>query len=79
LVRVGGKVLAQKGETAPAEAQAKEAEKAARVLGGVLDHLKLIELPTIAEPRYLVVFNKVAATPPKFPRKAGVPAKEPIK
>lgn len=79
LVKVGGKILAQKGESAPAEAQAKEAEKAARILGGTLDQIKQVELPTIVEPRYLVIFNKTAATPNKYPRRAGTPAKEPIK
>ena len=78
LVKVGGKVLAQKGESAPAEAQAKEAEKAARILGGTLEQIKQVELPTIVEPRYLVIFNKTAATPNKYPRRAGTPAKEPI-
>jgi 16S rRNA (guanine527-N7)-methyltransferase len=79
LVKVGGKVLAQKGESAPAEAQGKDAEKAARILGGTLDQIKQVELPTIVEPRYLVIFNKTAATPNKYPRRAGTPAKEPIK
>ncbi len=79
LVKVGGKVLAQKGESAPAEAQAKDAEKAARILGGTLDQIKQVELPTIVEPRYLVIFNKTAATPNKYPRRAGTPTKEPIR
>lgn len=79
LVKVGGKVLAQKGESAPAEAQGKDAEKAARILGGTLDQIKQVELPTIVEPRYLVIFNKTAATPNKYPRRAGTPGKEPIK
>jgi 16S rRNA (guanine527-N7)-methyltransferase len=79
LVKIGGKVLAQKGETAPAEAQAKDAEKAARILGGTLDQIKQVELPTIVEPRYLVIFNKTAATPNRYPRRAGTPTKEPIR
>jgi 16S rRNA (guanine527-N7)-methyltransferase len=48
-------------------------------LGGTLDQIKQVELPTIVEPRYLVIFNKTAATPHKYPRRAGTPAKEPIK
>lgn len=77
LVKVGGKALAQKGENAPAETQG--AEKAARILGGALAQITPVELPGIAEPRYLVVFNKIAATPAKYPRRPGVPAKEPLK
>lgn len=77
LVRVGGKCLAQKGESAPAEAQA--AERALRLLGGQLNQLIPVELPGVAETRYLVLLDKVAATPAKYPRRAGVPAKNPLK
>ena len=77
LVKVGGKVLAQKGENAPAETHA--AEHAGKILGGCLAQITPIELPGIVEPRYLVVFDKVAATPGKYPRRPGVPTKEPLK
>ncbi len=77
LVKVGGKVLAQKGENAPAEAQS--AEKAARILGGPLARVTPVDLPGVAGGRYLVVFNKTAATPAKYPRRPGVPGKEPLR
>ncbi len=77
LVKVGGKVLAQKGENAPAEAQG--AEKAARILGGTLERVTPVELPGVAGCRYLVVFVKTAATPAKYPRRPGVPGKEPLR
>ncbi len=76
LAKVGGKALAQKGESAPAETQ--RAEGAAKILGGCLAQLTPVELPGIAEPRYLIVFDKVAATPGKYPRRPGVPGKEPL-
>jgi 16S rRNA (guanine527-N7)-methyltransferase len=76
LVRVGGNVLAQKGESAPAEAQA--AEKAAKFLSGRLAQVKPIELPGLPDRRYLVVFNKVAGTSNKYPRRTGLPSKEPL-
>jgi len=76
LVRVGGRMLAQKGHTAPVEAQ--NAELAFRLLGGQIGHLLPVTLPGIAEERYLVVVNKVAATPPQYPRKPGFPAKKPL-
>ena len=38
-----------------------------------------VELPGIVETRYLVVFKKIAATPPTYPRRSGVPSKEPLK
>jgi len=76
LVRIGGAMLAQKGESGPAEAQS--AENAIELLGGKLKQLIPVSLPGVAEDRYLVVVEKVAATPPKYPRKPGVPTKQPL-
>lgn len=76
LIKVGGMALAQKGESGPAEAQS--AEKAMELLGGKLKQLIPVNLPTVAEDRYLVVMEKVAATPPKYPRKPGIPMKQPL-
>jgi 16S rRNA (guanine527-N7)-methyltransferase len=76
LVALGGKMLAQKGETAHAEAVA--AEKAIRVLGGELQQIIPVLVPGIAEERYLVIVDKVASTPPGYPRRVGLPARRPI-
>ncbi|MEW6179329.1 MAG: 16S rRNA (guanine(527)-N(7))-methyltransferase RsmG [Chloroflexota bacterium] len=76
LVALGGKMLAQKGESAHAEAVA--AEKAIRVLGGELQQILPVLVPGIAEERYLVVVEKVASTPPGYPRRIGLPARRPI-
>ena len=76
LVKLGGTMLAQKGENGPAEAQS--AEKAMRMLGGRLRELIPVYLPGVADDRYLVLVDKVAATPPKYPRKPGIPAKQPL-
>ena len=76
LVRVGGAMLAQKGEGAAIEVQASDA--ATNALGGEVRHLLPLELRGIAETRYLVVIDKVAATPEKYPRRPGMPKKRPI-
>ncbi len=76
LVRVGGTMLSQKGESGPAEAHA--AEKAIKLLGGRVRQLLPVTLPGVVEERYLVLVDKVAATPPAFPRKPGVPTKNPL-
>lgn len=76
LVKRGGGMLAQKGESAPAEAQA--ALKAIHVLGGNLRQLMPVVLPGVAEDRYLVIVDKIAATPPGYPRRVGLPSKRPI-
>jgi len=76
LVKVGGGILAQKGENGPSEVQA--TEKALKLLGGRLRQLIKVELPGVADERYLVVIDKFAATPPGYPRKAGIPTKKPL-
>jgi 16S rRNA (guanine527-N7)-methyltransferase len=76
LVRVGGAVIAQKGESAHQEAQA--SETASRLLGGRLKHITPITLPGVVEERFLVVYNKIAASPPQYPRRIGIPAKSPL-
>jgi 16S rRNA (guanine527-N7)-methyltransferase len=76
LARVGGAMLAQKGESGPAEAQS--AEKAMKLLGGKLQQVIPVRLPGVADDRYLVLVHKSAATPPKYPRKPGMPLKQPL-
>jgi 16S rRNA (guanine527-N7)-methyltransferase len=38
-----------------------------------------VELRGLAETRYLVVVDKVAATSEKYPRRPGVPQKRPLR
>lgn len=76
LVRVGGKALAMKGESGLAEAQS--AENALRLLGGQLHQIVPVTLPGVEEQRYLVVIEKIAATPDQYPRRVGVPTKKPL-
>jgi 16S rRNA (guanine527-N7)-methyltransferase len=76
LVRVGGTALAQKGEGAAAEVHG--ADAAIVALGGRVRQLVPVELRGLAETRYLVVVDKVAATPEKYPRRPGVPQKRPL-
>jgi 16S rRNA (guanine527-N7)-methyltransferase len=76
LLRLGGKAVAQKGESGPAEAHS--AERAVRLLGGRVRQLIPVELPGVAETRYLVVLEKLAATPATYPRRTGMPAKKPL-
>jgi len=76
LVQVGGAMLAQKGQSGPAETH--KAEKALKILGGRTRQLLPVTLPGVADERFLVVVDKVAATPPQYPRKPGIPAKKPL-
>ena len=74
--RLGGLFVAQKG--AEADAEAKVAEGAIATLGGILRRIVHLELPTLAEPRSLVVIEKVAPTPERYPRRPGIPSKRPL-
>ncbi len=76
LVQVGGIMIAQKGEGGPMEAQ--QAEKALRLLGGHIKSVRRVEIPGIAEERFLIIIEKLAATPPQYPRRTGTPAKKPL-
>jgi 16S rRNA (guanine527-N7)-methyltransferase len=69
-------MLAQKGHSGPAEVHA--AEKAIKLLGGQVRQLLPVTLPGVVEERYLVLVDKVAATPMGYPRKSGVPTKNPL-
>ena len=76
LCKVGGQVIAMKGESAAAEARL--AESAMRILGGRLTRIMPIELPHVVETHYLVLIDKTAATPTRYPRKPGLPSKNPL-
>jgi 16S rRNA (guanine527-N7)-methyltransferase len=76
LVKLGGGVIAQKGESGPAEAQ--KANRAIHILGGSLRQLLPVTIPGVAEERYLVIINKIARTPKTYPRRVGIPAKHPL-
>ena len=74
--RVGGTVVAQKkGDIASELAQAQESLSA---LGGRFGRSILVSLPELGEDRALVVLDKIAATPLRYPRRAGLPQKHPL-
>jgi 16S rRNA (guanine527-N7)-methyltransferase len=77
LCRLGGRVIAQKGLDVHAEVMA--AERAVNLLGGKVRQLVDVELPGLAESRSLVILDKVARTPPNYPRRAGLPHKRPLR
>jgi 16S rRNA (guanine527-N7)-methyltransferase len=74
--KIGGWVIAQKGEAGAAEAWS--AEQAIGLLGGELRRIVHVELPGLPEDRSLVVIEKVSPTPQSYPRRAGIPTKRPL-
>jgi len=75
-VLLGGKFISYK--SGKIEEELKTSQKAINILGGkILSNVKFQLLDTGME-RSFVVVEKVRSTPKRFPRKAGLPAKEPI-
>ena len=61
------------------EEEVREAKKAVTVLGGNLEKTVEFQLPDTDIDRTLLVIQKIKKTPGKYPRKAGLPSKEPIR
>jgi 16S rRNA (guanine527-N7)-methyltransferase len=76
LVRVGGRCIAMKGETAAAEMA--DSKRALAILGGRVLNIETVQLPGVADLHYLVVIEKIAPTPPLYPRKPGMPTQKPL-
>ena len=76
-VKVGGKCICMKGPNI--EEELKSAEKAIKELGGELEKVDNFYLPNSDIERNLIIIKKVKEINFKYPRKAGMPAKVPIK
>lgn len=76
LVRIGGSMLAQKGSDTDIEIE--QAENAIRTLGGKLDSVIPITLPSSMGRRTLISIRKITPTPVKYPRRPGAPKKNPL-
>ncbi len=75
-VKVNGRFLAMKGEAA---AEIDDAKKALKILGGEVVSVKEISPQGEDWCHRIVEVKKISTTPSKYPRKAGKPAKEPLK
>lgn len=76
-VKVNGTFLPYKsGEI---EQEMKESENAVKILGGEIKEIYKFELPGTDIKRSMVVIEKKKVTAKKYPRKAGMPAKEPLR
>jgi len=73
LVRLGGRLLAQKTETEDLDG----ATRAIDVMGGALN--RVVAAPSSARHAgTVVIVDKVRPTPPAYPRRAGVPSRKPL-
>lgn len=77
LVKKDGYFLALKA--AKSEEELQEAKPAIAQLGGKFIEEKTMALPLSGDERHLLVIQKKKVTPKKYPRKPGLPNKQPIK
>lgn len=75
-VKVGGQFISYKSEKITEEMFA--ARNAIKLLGGKVVNQVEFQLPDCDIYRNLFVIEKVKETPKKYPRKAGLPSKEPL-
>lgn len=75
-VKIGGSFISYKSEKITEEMSA--AENAIKLLGGKVKDQVEFTLPDSDIYRNLFVIEKIKETPKKFPRKAGLPSKEPL-
>ena len=77
LVKVGGIAVCMKGSSI--EEELETSKKAINVLGGKVSNVFEFDLPKTDIKRNLVIVDKINKTPSKYPRKPGMPSKEPIR
>ncbi|SEP58578.1 16S rRNA m(7)G-527 methyltransferase [Virgibacillus subterraneus] len=76
LVTKNGEFIAMKGSQSDQEVN--DSNTVINLLGGELDSVHTFTLPNENSERSIIVINKKRNTPNKYPRKPGVPGKNPI-
>ena len=77
LTKVGGRCICMKGSEI--EEEMKQAEFAINILGGKIEKIDKFTLPNSDIKRNIIIIKKEKETPKKFPRRSGIPSKQPIK
>ncbi|MCI7181462.1 MAG: 16S rRNA (guanine(527)-N(7))-methyltransferase RsmG [Schaedlerella sp.] len=76
-VRLGGVFISYKSGII--EGEVEESKKAIKILGGRINDIIKLQLPETEINRSFVKIKKKESTGKKYPRKAGMPVKEPLK
>lgn len=76
LVKKEGHFIGMKGMKG--EDELSEAKKAIQMLGGSIQQVSTFQLPEEEADRTIIVIDKIKETPKKYPRKPGIPNKQPI-
>jgi 16S rRNA (guanine527-N7)-methyltransferase len=73
---VGGCCIAQK--KGDVDGEVARSFQAIELMGGRLREVRPVILEGLSDKRFLVVIDKVKSTPPRYPRRPGIPSKRPI-
>ncbi|MFD2330690.1 16S rRNA (guanine(527)-N(7))-methyltransferase RsmG [Cohnella sp. GCM10020058] len=74
--KVEGNFIAMKGSDHTAELE--ESARSIRLLNAKLRYTRELKLPLEQSERQLIVIGKLGKTPKEYPRKAGIPLKQPL-
>jgi len=75
-LKVGGRFLALKGPLAEEELEG--AKRAIHILGGEVEQVFEAKIPHSELSHKIIIVKKVRQTPRQYPRKAGIPTKNPL-
>lgn len=75
-VKVGGKCICMKGSNCDEEIE--NSRKAIEILGGKIEEIKKFNLPNSDNNRTIFIIKKVQKMSRQYPRKAGIPTKNPL-
>lgn len=73
--KVNGRSISMKGSNIE---EIENSSKALNELGGKIESIQKINLPNTEVQRNIIIIEKIKKTPNRYPRKAGVPKKEPL-
>ena len=76
LVKLNGKCVCMKASEV--EEEINQAKCAINTFGGTIERIEKFNLPESDIGRTIIIINKEKSTPTKYPRKAGLPSKEPL-
>ena len=76
MLKIKGKSICMKGSDIKEEV--KNSKRAIDILGGEIVNIEELVLPKSDNRRNLIIIEKKKNTPLKYPRKAGIPSKEPL-
>ncbi|MFP4020336.1 MAG: 16S rRNA (guanine(527)-N(7))-methyltransferase RsmG [Halanaerobium sp.] len=75
-LKIGGFAYFYKGPEYKAEIEA--SQNSLEILGAEIKDLIKLDVPGLEAERYLIIVEKKAETPEKYPRRAGIPKKRPL-